>query len=73
MLQKLTQSLRQNTWLLMAAFVGFTAAAVVGSLTVDSNTSTPEVWLAVMWAMLAVGVVIVVAVAIEAITEMMKG
>ncbi|MBZ0306262.1 MAG: hypothetical protein K8I82_09355 [Anaerolineae bacterium] len=72
MLQKLTQALRLNTWLLMAAFAAFTASALVGHLTVDADSTTPAVWLAVMWAMLAAGTVIVVAVAIECLMAMMQ-
>lgn len=72
MLSKFTQALRQNTWLLMAAFAAFTASALVGSLTVDANSSTPEIWLAIMWVMLAAGVVIIVAVALECINALMN-
>lgn len=72
MLQKLTQALRLNTWLLMAAFAAFTASALVGHLTVDAESSTPAVWLATMWVMLAAGAVIIIAVVIECITAMMQ-
>lgn len=72
MLSKLTMALRQNTWLLMTAFAAFTAAAVVGALTVDADSTTPAIWLATMWVMLAAGTIIIIAVALECLMAMMN-
>lgn len=72
MLKKLTGSLRQNTWLLFTAFGAFVAASVVGHFTVDSGTSTPEIWLVTMWVMLATGALIWVAVMVEAALSLVE-
>jgi hypothetical protein len=67
MLKKLTASLRQNTWLMLTAFAAFVAASVVGHFTVDAGSATPAIWLAIMWAMLATGVIVWIAVILEAV------
>ena len=72
MVHQLTRCLRENTWLLMAAFAAFLASAVVGALTVDAESSTPAIWLATMWSMLLIGAIVIIAVAIECVTAMMK-
>lgn len=73
MFNKLMNCLRKNTWLLVAAFLAFAASAFVGSLTVDSGTTTPVVWLAAMWAMLAVGAVVIVGVVVECALALVGG
>lgn len=73
MVHKLTTCLRENTWLLMAAFAAFVASSVVGALTVDAESSTPVIWLATMWSMLLVGAIIIIAVAIECLQALMDG
>lgn len=72
MLSKLNNCLRQNSWLLLTAFAGFTASAYIGSVTVDAGSATPAIWLAAMWAMLAVGALIIVLVVIECFNAMMN-
>lgn len=67
MISKLTACLRLNTWLLLASFAAFVSASVVGTLTVDADSSTPAVWLATMWVMLAFGVLIVVLIVAECV------
>lgn len=69
----LTECLRKNTWLLFVAFVAYTASSIVGSLTVDADSSTPAIWLLTMWAMLALGTVIIVAVVVECVMAVMSG
>ena len=65
--RKFMNTLRDRQWLMMAAFLAFASAAFVGSLTVDSGTETPIIWLLAMWAMLAMGAVIVIGVVVEAV------
>jgi hypothetical protein len=65
MVGSLTDCLRRNTWLLFVSFIAYTAASIVGSLTVDAESTTPAIWLLTMWAMLAFGTVIMIAVAVE--------
>jgi hypothetical protein len=72
MLFKFNNRLRENAWLLLTAFAAFAAAAYVGSVTVDAGSTTPVIWLATMWAMLAVGALIVVLVILECINAMMN-
>jgi len=55
----------------MTAFAAFLGSSVIGALTVDAESSTPEIWLATMWSMLIIGAVIIVAVAIECVTARM--
>lgn len=71
MVSQLTDCLRRNTWLLFVGFIAFTAASIVGALTVDSGSSTPAIWLLTMWAMLAFGTVIMISVAVECVMAVM--
>jgi hypothetical protein len=71
MVHKLTACLRENTWLLMAAFAAFVASSVVGALTVDAESTTPAIWLATMWVMLLIGAIIIIAVVIECLQALM--
>jgi len=66
-IRKLMNTLRDRQWLMVAAFLAFASAAFVGNLTVDSGTSTPVIWLLSMWAMLAVGAVVIIGVVVEAV------
>ncbi|MCI0713498.1 MAG: hypothetical protein L0154_25300 [Chloroflexi bacterium] len=72
MVSKLNNSLRQNAWLLLTAFAAFAGSSYIGSVTVDAGSTTPAIWLAAMWSMLAVGAVIIVLVVIEAVNAMMN-
>jgi hypothetical protein len=73
MVSLLTDCLRKNTWLLFVSFIAYTAASIVGSLTVDAESTTPIIWLLTMWAMLALGTVIIIAVAVECVMAVMPG
>jgi len=66
-ISKLMNKLQSRQWLMVAAFLAFASAAFVGSLTVDSGTSTPIIWLLTMWAMLLVGAVTLIGVMVEAV------
>jgi hypothetical protein len=63
------ERLREMQRLLMVGFAGAVVPAYVGSWTVDSGTKTPEIWLATMWASLAVSAVILVGVVLYAVIE----
>lgn len=72
MLYKFNNALRQSSWLLLTAFAAFAGSAYIGSVTVDAGSTTPAIWLAAMWAMLAIGALIVVLVVIECFNAMMN-
>ena len=67
-LAKLTKSLRSNGWLLVSAWLAWVGAATIGYINVLIDTTTPWIWLPAMWIMLAAGLCIVVAVALEALS-----
>lgn len=72
MLNNYLDCLRKNVWLMLVGALAFTGSAFIGSVTVDANSSTPEIWLATMWILLAVGFEIFVLVTIECIMALMN-
>lgn len=66
-------TLRANVGLFNTAFIGFTGAAITGYMTVDANSSTPEIWLAAMWTMLGIGLILVVVGVFSAISAALTG
>jgi hypothetical protein len=66
------ERLREMQRLLLVSFVGAVVPAYVGSWTVDAASKTPEIWLATMWATLAVSAVILVSVVLYAVIETTK-
>lgn len=67
MFGKLMRTLREDVYLIIAAFWSFAGSAWIGSLTVDAESTTPGIWLACMWVMLAVGAVIIIGVIVECV------
>lgn len=72
MLNKFLDCLRKNVWLLLVGCIAFAGSAFIGSVTVDADSSTPGIWLATMWIMLAVGLEIFVLVTIDCLMTLMN-
>lgn len=66
------ESLRKNVWLIFTACFAFMGSAIIGYTTVDAGSTTPGVWLAMMWVMMAIAIVLLVVVALEAINAFTK-
>ena len=71
MLTNYLDCLRKNVWLILVGCIAFAGSAFIGSVTVDANSSTPAIWLATMWIMLAVGFEVFVLVTIECVMTLM--
>ena len=71
MIGKLMQALRKNTWLLLVGFAAFLAASGVGWLAdgVESDLAA-LVWALSVWAMIAIGAVILIGVVLESLMDM---
>lgn len=72
MLTNYLDCLRKNGWLMMVGCIAFAGSAFIGSVTVDAESSTPEIWLATMWIMLAVGFEIFILVTIDCLMALMN-
>lgn len=69
MIQSMMVILRRNVALIALAFAGFVGAAYIGSLTVDAGSTTPAIWLVAMWVMLGFGVLVILGVLLEILSE----
>ena len=72
MLDKYLDCFRKNVWLLLVGCLAFAGSAFIGSVTVDAESSTPGIWLATMWILLAVGFEIFVLVTVDCLMAVMN-
>ncbi len=72
MLNAYLDCLRKNVWLMLVGSIAFAGSAFIGSVTVDAESTTPGIWLATMWILLAVGFEIFVLVTIDCLMALMK-
>lgn len=72
MLNAYLDCLRKNVWLMLVGALAFAGSAFIGSVTVDADSSTPGIWLATMWILLAVGFEIFILVTIDCLMSIMQ-